>query len=138
MENNNPEKNGMKEAKKYSSLSTRLPNVDAVRYVLFCKRLGTNTSERLRQLAIQDMKKPKKHILAGINKIKYDKTTNSFKWLVLLDSGEEVLVLDNLSENFVKNLKLEFDEAIKERNEWVHQTKPGSVDVPGELIGGEE
>jgi len=137
MEENSTEKNVMKEAKRHTSLSTRLPNIDAVRYILFCKKLGTSTSERLRQLALQDMQKPKKHILSGINNIRYNKTSNSYSWIVHLDTGEKVEVLNNLSDNFIQDLKKEIDEAIKERNEWVHHSRPGSVDIPGELVGGE-
>jgi len=133
----NNEKEGMKEAKKYTSLSTRLPYTDAVLFTMFCKRLGANTSERLRQLVIQDLKKPIKQSLAGLNKIKYDKVHNSFSWFVQLDSGQEIEVLNNLSIEFLKNFQNQIQEAIKERNEWVHQSRPGSVDIPGELAGGE-
>ncbi|MBI2629850.1 hypothetical protein HYW76_02000 [Candidatus Pacearchaeota archaeon] len=135
MEEINPEKEGMKEAKKYTSLSTRLPYTDAVLFSMFCKRLGTNTSERLRQLVIYDLKKPIKQTSAGINKIKYDKVHNSFSWFVLLDSGREIKVLDNLSLEFLKNFQNEIQEAIKERNDWVHQTNSDSVDIPREIIG---
>lgn len=133
----NNEEEGMKEAKKYTSLSTRLPYTDAVLFTMFCKRLGANTSERLRQLIIQDLKKPIKQSLAGLNKIKYDKVHNSFSWFVQLDSGQEIEVLNNLSIEFLKNFQNEIQEAIKERNEWVHQTHQDSVDIPGELAGGE-
>ena len=138
MEEVNPEKEGMKEAKKYTSLSTRLPLVDAAFYLTFCERLGTNASERIRQLVMHDMKKPQRQALAGINKIKYNKVHNSFDWFVQLDSGTEVEVLSNLSLDFLKNFQGQIQEAIEERNEWIHQSKPGSVDVPGELVGGGE
>jgi len=136
METNTPEKDVMKEAKQYASLSTRLPNIDAVRYILFCKKLGTNTSERLRQLIISDLKKPIKRVVAGVNKIRYDKIHNSFNWSVQLDSGQETEILNNLSGDFLKNLQNELQEAIKERNEWVHQSHPNSVEIPNELTGG--
>ena len=38
MEKTNPEKEGMKEAKKYTSLSTRLPFVDANLFSVFCEK----------------------------------------------------------------------------------------------------
>lgn len=137
MEESDLEKRGMKEAKRYTSLSARLPHSDAVLYTLFCKKLGTNTSERLRQLIVQDLKKPIKQTVAGVNKIKYDKVYNSFSWFVVLDSGEEVKVLNNISLDFLKNFLNEIQEAIKDRNQWVHQIKMGSVDIPKELVGGE-
>jgi len=131
-------KDVIKEGKKYTSLSTRLPFTDASLFSMFCEKLGTTASERIRQLIMQDIKKPQRQALAGINKIKYNKIHNSFDWFVQLDSGKQVEVLSNLSLDFLKNFQQEIQEAIKERNEWVHQAKPGSVDVPGELVGGEE
>ena len=132
------ENNSQKEAKKYVSLSTRISKIDAVRYIMFCKRLGTNTSERLREIALQDMSKPKKHMRAGVSKIKYDKMSNSFRWNVRLDTGEEIDILDNISDDFLKNLRKEIDDAMQERNDWVHQTKTDSVEIPEELLGEEE
>ena len=70
--------------------------------------------------------------------MKYDKTSNSFSWIVELDSGEEIKILSSLSQDFLKNLQNEIQEAIKQRNEWIHQIKPDSVDIPGELVGGEK
>lgn len=80
----------------------------------------------------------KSKFLAGKNKIRYDKLNNSFSWLIELDSGQEVEVLKNLSLEFLKNLNQQIEEAIKERNQWVHQTKEDSVDIPGEIIRGED
>jgi hypothetical protein len=127
-----------KEFKKYVSLSTRLPRSDASDYQTFCDRLKTNTSERLRQLIIADLQKPLKQTLSGVNKIKYNKVHNSFNWSIQLDSGQENEVLNNLSLEFLKNFQNEIQEAIKERNEWVHQVKSTSVDIPGELVGRKE
>ena len=138
MEENDLKKAGMKEGKKYTSLSTRLPFVDASIFSVFCGKLGTTVSERIRQLITHDLKKPVKQAVAGINKIKYDKVHNSFNWVVQLDSGQEIEVLNNLSLEFLKNFQKEIQEAIKERNQWVHQSHPDSVDVPGELVGCED
>lgn len=138
MEDSSPIKNVMRENKDYVSVSTRLPNIDAVKLMLTCKRENKTPSEYIRDLIIKNFHSPKKSFLSGKNKIQYDKTTNSFKWFVELDSGEETEILNNLSDNFLKNLNEEIEEAIKDRNHWVHQTKIGSVDIPEEMIGGEE
>ena len=137
MEDNFPEKEGLKEAKRYASISSRLPAVDADLFNLYCNKIGTNPSERIRQLILLDMKKPQTHIRSGINKIGYNRINNSFSWVVELDSGESIEVLNNLSDSFLKNLQEEIQDAIKQRNQWVHQVHADSVDVPGELIGGE-
>ena len=39
----------------------------------------------------------------------------------------------SISINYAGDLKKEIERAIQERNEWVHQTNSGSVDIPAEL-----
>lgn len=137
MENDNLQKDVMKESKEYVSVSTRLPMVDMVNLKLYCNKNNIPPSEYIRNLIHKNLNSPKKTFLSGKNKIRYDKTTNSFTWLVQFDSGEETEVLKNLSDDFLKNLNQQIQEAIKERTQWIHHTKLGSVEVPGEMIGGE-
>ncbi len=125
----------MKEAKKYFSVSTRLPELETIKFFLHCKRLDTSASERLRELVLHDIKQPHKQIIAGKNKITYNKVQNTFAWHVHTDAGNKSEVLSNLSTDFLQNLKQEIDEAIKDRNLWVHQHKTDSVDIPTELLG---
>ena len=125
----------MKEAKKYFSVSTRLPELDTLKFFLHCKRLDISASERIRELILHDIKQPHKQILAGKNKITYNKVQNAFAWHVHTDAGHKSEVLNNLSTDFLQNLKQEIDEAIKERNLWVHHTQSSSVDIPTELLG---
>ena len=129
------ENNEVKSPKEYVSVSTRLPNIDAIGLQLSCKRNNTTPSNYIRDLIKKNLNAPQKKFLAGKNKIKYNKTTTSFSWLVELDSGEEAKILNNLSSDFLKDLQAEIQEAIKQRNLWVHQTKPDSIDVPEELVG---
>ncbi|MDO8517566.1 MAG: hypothetical protein Q7S33_05570 [Nanoarchaeota archaeon] len=138
MENNYSEEDGMKESKEYVSVSTRLPLNDVVLLKLYCNKNQIAPSEYIRDLVLKNLKSPRKQFLSGKSKIIYNKSTNSFSWLVQLDSGQEVEVLNNLSDKFIRNLKQEIDQAIQEKNEWVHQTKSDSVDVPRELVGGKE
>jgi hypothetical protein len=134
MEDNPDKEEEIRVPKGYASISTRLSKIDAVRFILHCKRLGANSSERIRELVLKDMKNPQRQVMAGKNVIKYDKLTNSFSWVVQLDSGKEIEVLKNLSDDFLRNLKAGIDEAMSERNAWIHQSKSDSVDLPSELV----
>lgn len=119
----------------YRTISVRLPRQEFIDFNKICD--GTHSS-KLRELINKEVKNNhKSKFLAGKNKLRYDKLNNSFSWLVQLDSGQEVKILNSLSLEFLKNLNQQIEEAIKERNEWVHHSKPGSVDIPGDLIGGE-
>ena len=132
---NSIKKEGIKEPKDYISVSTRLPFKDLVDLKLICNKNNTAPSEYIRELIKKNIssRSPTKRFLAGKNIITYDKTVNSFSWSVELDSGEENKLLNNLSDDFLVNLKKEIERAIQERNEWVHQTNSGSVDIPAEL-----
>lgn len=102
-----------------------------------CKNEKTNVNAKLKELIDDSLKGQKKHFLAGKNKVNYNKTCNSFEWLIELDSGREIKIFNNLSDNFLRNLKQEIDRAVQERNEWIHQTKSDSVDIPEEFVGDE-
>ena len=120
----------------YRTISVRLPRQEFIEFTKLCKETH---SAKLRELINKEIKNnSKSNFLSGINNIKYNKVNNSFSWLVKLDSGQETEILNNLSLEFLKNLQQDIQEAIKERNQWVHQTKEGSVDIPNELLGGEK
>ena len=123
-----------KEAKEYVSVSTRLPNIDAIRLNLMCKRHNTTPSNYIRDLIKKNLGSTSKKFLAGKNELKYNKLQNNFSWLVNLDSGEKIEILNNLSDDFLKNLKKEIDLAIQERNNWIHQRDPNSVQIPNEIL----
>ena len=100
-----------------------------------CENEKTNINAKLKELIDSSLRGDKRYFLSGKNKISYNKTINNFSWLVQLDSKQEIEILNNLSDDFLINLKKEIDKAIQERNEWVHQTKFDSIDVPKELVG---
>jgi len=116
----------------YRTISVRLPRQEFIEFDKLCK---DTHSAKLRELINKEIKSnSKSNFLSGINKITYNKVNNSFSWLVKLDSGKETEILNNLSLEFLKNLQEDIQEAIKERNQWVHQTKDDSVDIPRELV----
>ncbi|MDP4039680.1 MAG: hypothetical protein Q8P57_03820 [Candidatus Pacearchaeota archaeon] len=120
----------------YRTISVRLPRQEFIKFDKLCK---DTHSAKLRELINKEIKSnSKSNFLSGINKITYNKVNNSFSWLVKLDSGQETEILNNLSLEFLKNLQQDIQEAIKERNQWVHQTKDDSVGIPKDLVEGEK
>ena len=100
-----------------------------------CRNEKKNINSKLKELIDSSLMGNKRYFFAGKNKIKYNKTNNNFSWVVQLDSGEEIEVLNNLSLDFLKNLKSEIDYSIQEKNDWVHQKNPDSVEIHEKLIG---
>lgn len=99
-----------------------------------CKNEGTNVNAKLKELVHDSLQGQSKHFLAGKNKIVYDKTHNMFFWLVQLDSGQEITILNNLSDHFLIDLQQAIGQALQERNEWIHHAKPNSVSIPTTLV----
>jgi len=117
---------------------SKLPRDEFANFQKICEDEGKTINKKLRELIAKEIKSnSKSNFLSGVNKIIYNKVNNSFSWLVKLDSGQETEILNNLSLEFLKNLQQDIQEAIKERNRWVHQTKEDSVGIPKELVGGE-
>lgn len=130
MDNNPVQKTKVFRVKTDFDLGTAFENL--------CKNESTNINAKLKELIDSSLKGQKRYFLAGKNEIIYDKLHNSFSWFALLDSGKPVKILDNLSDNFLKDIRHQIDLALQERNDWVHNRHSGSVDVPGELVGGKE
>ena len=103
-----------------------------------CKNEDKTVNAKLKELIDNALKGQKRYFASGKNIIRYDKSHNNFSWLVKLDSGQEVEVLNNLSTDFLKNLKNEIEQSIQERNDWVHQRNQDSVEIPKEILGGGE
>jgi len=103
-----------------------------------CKNEDKTVNAKLKELINNALKGQKRYFAAGKNKIVYNKSYNNFSWIVKLDSGEEIEILSNLSDSFIRDLKKEIDFATQERNDWVHQRNQGSVDIPKEILGDEE
>ncbi len=99
-----------------------------------CKNEGTNVNAKLKELVDDALKGQKQYFLAGRNRLAYDKVHNSFEWLVQLESGQEISILSDLSDNFLKDLQQEIEHAIRERNEWIHHAKSDSIDIPKTLV----
>ena len=103
-----------------------------------CENEDTNVNAKLKGLIDNSLRGQKRYFSAGENKIKYSKSNNNFSWWVQLDSGQEIEILKNLSDDFLKNLKNEIDKAMQERNDWVHQTHSDSTQIPNEILEDEK
>ncbi len=101
-----------------------------------CQNENSNVNAKLKEFIESYLKEQKKFFLAGKNKIEYNKMKNSFEWSAELDLGKKITLLENLSLEFLMNLKEEIVSTVQERNEWVHHRNPSSIAIPSELLGG--
>ncbi len=104
-----------------------------------CKQEGKTHSSKIKELIEKDnAKKKRPYFFAGNIRVKYNPALNNYSVKALLEDGEEVVIWENLSEEFVKSLRNEIGSAVEMRNHFVHGLgKDGKVAIPGEEVGGE-
>ncbi|MDD3160188.1 MAG: hypothetical protein PHQ98_04425 [Candidatus ainarchaeum sp.] len=138
----------------FDVLSARVEKEKSLRFKKLCEIKQMTTSARLKELIESDLKPKIPDYLAGNNIIEYDEKSNSFTWKIKLDlpvtiswngqTGEtnirkiEIPVAKNLSEELLKDIDKQINDALKTRNEKTNKTKNNSVILPKELVGDEK
>ncbi|MCF7910550.1 hypothetical protein K9L16_02655 [Candidatus Pacearchaeota archaeon] len=105
-----------------------------------CKKENKTHSMKVKELIQKETQKKKKpYFYAGNIRVIYNPVLNNYSVKALLENGEEVIIWENLSEDFIKSLKDEIASAIQTRNHFVHDLDNcKNVAVPSEGIGGED
>ncbi len=117
----------------YVALSAKLPTDIATEFKLFAEKKGLTTSMLLRELIESEIKKPMAKYVAGRNKIAYRRETDTFSWMIALDSGETIEMIDAANPEFVFNLQKMLNLAIDERAALIGQKEPDSIPIPSKI-----
>jgi uncharacterized protein (UPF0248 family) len=120
----------------YRSLSTKLPMDELTLFKSFCERKGVSPASLIRNLILREMKITVPHIVAGKNKIQYDKKMDSFTWLIELDDGKKVEVLKNVSPSFIEDLQEIITLCLEGRYVFIHKKKNDSIAIPSGILRG--
>ena len=110
----------------YKSRTVKLEDVHDFSLRKYCEQRGCDVSTFIREAILEKMNSNHVSNIAGKNKIEYRPKTDSFIWKIELDSGEEQIVLENLSPDFVQDLQ--------KRAESLSKKKKSSVAVPKRLV----
>jgi len=123
----------MKESN-FKSVSTKVPRSEYTLILDYCKKKGTNPSQLIRELLLQEIKISKPSFVSGNNKIEYQKGKDKYNWKIALDTDIIIDIMTNISPSYLEDLNSEITKAIDERNATIKKTKKGSVPVPGGLL----
>lgn len=99
----------------------------------YCDRQGTNPSRYIRDLIEKEIEGSIPLHQAGINRIEYDKRTDSFDWFIDFDNGPNSQIGNKLSEPFLQNLVASTHEALRLRENYLKKTCENSVSVPNDI-----
>lgn len=123
-------------AKNYTPRTVKLENEDDLRLKKICEMQNIDVSTFMREAILSKMNSGAISNVAGKNKIKYNLKYDLFDWVVELDDGKEIEVLNNLSAEFVNDLLSSFSFELNKRNELLGKKKKSSIALPKKLAGG--
>jgi hypothetical protein len=118
-------------------VSAKLSREEFNNFKSLCERKGQSFNILIKKLINREITAPFKEHKSGENILKYDARGDHFSWIIKLDEGRDVEILENLSFEFVNDLKEKINLVEKEREAYLGKTKKESVRVPGKLVGKE-
>lgn len=118
----------------FKSVSAKMPMNEITLFKAFCEKKGVSPASLIRELILRELEVPVPHTVAGKNKIVYEKENDRFTWSVVLDNGEDVEVLRNVSPTFLEELKDMIFKGLEERASFIGRVKKDSVPVPSGIL----
>jgi hypothetical protein len=118
----------------FKSVSAKMPMNEITLFKAFCEKKGVSPASLIRELILRELEVPVSHTVAGKNKIAYDKENDRFTWSVVLDNGEDVEVLRNVSPAFLEELQDMIAKGLDERASFIGRMKKDSVPVPSGIL----
>jgi len=115
-------------------VSAKLSREEFNNFKSLCERKGQSFNFLIKKLINREITAPFKEHRSGENILKYNTNADNFSWIIRLDKEEDVEILENLSFEFVNDLKEKINQAEKERDAYLGKTKKESVRVPGKLV----
>jgi len=118
----------------FKSVSSKMPMNEITMFKAFCEKKGVSPASLIRELILRELEVPVPHTVAGKNKIAYDKENDRFIWSVVLDNGEDVEILRNVSPTFLEELQDMIFKGMEQRASFIGRVKKDSVPVPSGFL----
>jgi hypothetical protein len=122
------------ERKDYKPVTTKLELKDFNRLNQTCKLNNAKVSEYVREAILSKLNSGAISHIAGKNEIDYNPKKNNFVWKIILDDGNEIEILKNISGDFVKDLFEQLKLQLKKQEELLGKKNKKSVAVPRGLV----
>jgi hypothetical protein len=118
----------------FKSVSSKLSRDEVTLLKAYCERKGKTTSSFIREIILRELKVPIPSSVAGKNRIDYNREIDKFVWAVDLDNEEDFTVLENVSADFLEDLKNVISFALDERDALIGKKNENSVAVPSRFL----
>jgi len=127
-----------KEIYDFRTVSAKLSSKDFSEFKDYCdKKYGKKAkiSKIIKDLIKQEMGESLAVNFAGKSQFLYNPSKDNFSWRAILDKGIISYIEDDLSPEFLIQLKEALDIAIEERNTFIQKKEEDSVAMPGKIVG---
>lgn len=124
----------MKREEYNAVISTKLKPKQADELKNRCNFGNISQSSFVREAILEKMNSNHPSNIAGKNKIEYDSKKDTFAWKIELDNGEEHIVLENLSPEFIQDLSQNLNFELNKRKEIIGKNGKKSVAVPRRIL----
>ena len=121
------------EEKHMETVSAKLSRTDFVKFKNYCERKDVKVSAQLKQMVEQELKSSLSVSAAGKNFFSYNRAKDVFTWNIELDKGDLSCFEDNLSPEFLSQLRKAIDKATEERDTFIQKKDLDSVSIPVKL-----
>ena len=116
------------------TVSAKLNKLDFVKFKTHCDAKGIPPSKETQNLIEHEIKNPIAQNIAGKSVFRYNPAKDNFGWQAILDKGVISYIEDDLSFEFLNQLKDAIDNAMDERNTFTQKNKDDSVSIPSKIL----
>jgi hypothetical protein len=116
------------------TVSAKLTQREFSHFKDYCDKKGVKVSAQLKELIKQEIEDPISVNIAGRSVFVYNPAKDNFSWRAVLDKGIISYIEDDLSPEFLSQLKEAIDKAIDERNTFIQKKKDDSVAMPSKIV----
>lgn len=116
------------------TVSAKLSSSDFVKFKTHCDTKGIKPSKEIKNLIKQEIEDPISVNVAGKSQFVYSPAKDNFSWRAILDKGVISYIEDDLSPEFLIQLRNALNTAIDERDTFIQKKKDSSVAIPGRMV----
>jgi len=116
------------------TVSAKLTQLNFVKFKTHCDAKGITPSKEIKLLIKQEIEDPMSVNVAGKSQFLYNPAKDNFSWRAILDKGVISYIEDDLSSDFLIQLKESVDKAIDERDTFIQKKKGDSVAIPSKIL----
>lgn len=116
------------------TVSAKIPHIDFSKFKANCDKKGIKVSTQIKHLIKQEIDDPIALNVAGKSQFVYNPAKDNFGWRAILDKGIISYIEDDLSSEFLMQLRDAIDLAVEEREAFLQKKNKDSVAMPGRVV----